>query len=225
MEAVEDVESLGAFLTDELEIGLPHVRADEEDIGNDLLAHGSEESLEEFEGSFFADPEQAGDTDVDLIDEGEILVAFGVLDLIDADGIDLAEGAVLQAPGDNMLDRVEDLFPGSAKCLRGFLPRQAASPAGQKEHVDGSQSVLAVAPGDLFDDDGVAAAAIDAPHGVQQEDEESPKRNELKAVLVDSAVTRQRKGPKTSLMPQDGRDPCALLTEIGRKLGVDLKAQ
>ena len=88
----------------------------------------SEESPEGFDGSFSANPEQTGDADVDRIDQGQVVVAFGVLDLIDADGVDLAERAVFQSPGDDMFDRVENLFPGSAKGLRGLFPRKAARP-------------------------------------------------------------------------------------------------
>jgi hypothetical protein len=52
-----------------------------------FLAHGAEESLEGFDGSFSAYPEQAGDADVDLVDQGQVLVAFGVLDFIDANAL------------------------------------------------------------------------------------------------------------------------------------------
>jgi hypothetical protein len=52
---------------------------------------------------------RAANADVDLIDQRQMLVPFGVLDFIDADGVDLAERPVLETPGDNMLDR--------AKCL------------------------------------------------------------------------------------------------------------
>jgi len=38
MEAVEDVQGLGAFLADDLQIGLPHVRTDEHDLGDDFRA-------------------------------------------------------------------------------------------------------------------------------------------------------------------------------------------
>ena len=68
-----------------------------------------------FDGSFLANPEQTGDAEVDLIDQGEVLVAFGVLDFIGADGVNLAQRAVLQAPGDNVFDGIKNLFPGSAK--------------------------------------------------------------------------------------------------------------
>ena len=52
--------------------------------------NGREEALEGFDGSFLAHPEQAGDAEIDLINQSQVLVAFGVLDLIDSDGIDLA---------------------------------------------------------------------------------------------------------------------------------------
>jgi hypothetical protein len=57
-------------------------------------------------------------------------VAFGVLDFIDADGVDLAERAVLQSPSDDMFNRIEHLVPGSAKAVVGFFPRKAARPTG-----------------------------------------------------------------------------------------------
>ena len=43
-----------------------------------------------FDGSFAAHPKQARDVEIDLINQSQVLVAFGILDLIDADRIDLA---------------------------------------------------------------------------------------------------------------------------------------
>jgi hypothetical protein len=79
VEAVEDMEGLGAVFADEFQIGFPHIGADEYDFGNYVLAHGGEESLEGFDGSLFAYPEKAGDADIDLVDQREVLVALGVL--------------------------------------------------------------------------------------------------------------------------------------------------
>ena len=62
----------------------------------------------------------------------QILVPLAVLDLVDSDGVDDPEGAVLQPKGDDMFDCVEDLVPGSAECLGRFLPRKPPRPAGQK---------------------------------------------------------------------------------------------
>ena len=88
--------------------------------------------MEGFDGSLFAYPEKAGKAQIDLIDQRRVFVSLGVLDFIDADGVNLAEHPVLQAPGDHVLNRVEDLVPGSAKRLGRFLPGQPARPAGQK---------------------------------------------------------------------------------------------
>ena len=101
----------GALLADDLQIGLPHIGADEDDLGSDFVADDSEESLKGFDGSFPPDPEQAGDAEIDLVNQRQILVAFGILDLIDSDGVDLAEHAVLQPEGDDVFDGVENLVP------------------------------------------------------------------------------------------------------------------
>jgi hypothetical protein len=89
MKPIEYMQGFGTFLADELEIGLPHVRADKYDFRNDLLAHRGEEPLEGLDGSLFADPEQAGDAYINLINQRQVLVTFGILDFIDADRVDL----------------------------------------------------------------------------------------------------------------------------------------
>ena len=48
---------------------------------------------------------------------------------VDADGVDLAPLTVVQTPGDDMFDSIEDLIPGSAKRLSRFLPRKTARPS------------------------------------------------------------------------------------------------
>src|SRR5665213_4547029 len=47
--------------------------------------------------------------------EGQILVALGVLDFVDANRMDRIEGAVLQPPLSDMLYGMADLFPGCTK--------------------------------------------------------------------------------------------------------------
>jgi hypothetical protein len=51
--------------------------------------------------------------------------------------------------------------------------------------------MLAIAPADLFDHH-AAGRAIDAPHPVQEENQDSPDRNELEAPLRKVIVTRRR---------------------------------
>jgi hypothetical protein len=111
VEAVENVQRLGTFLANDLEIGLPHIGADENDLRGHLVADDFEESLKGFDGSLFSHPEQARDAEIDLINERQIFVSSGVLDFIDSDGVDLAEHPVLQPVGHHMLDGIENLFP------------------------------------------------------------------------------------------------------------------
>src|SRR5262249_1828938 len=115
-------------------------------------------------------------------------VAFGVLDFIHTDGSDGSERAMLQAPGDDVLDRIANLFPGGAKGLGGFLPGELAGPARQKQHIGPGQLVLAIGPRNLFDQH-ATVRAVDAPHAVQQEDPKAPARDELKARFGKGAVT------------------------------------
>jgi len=134
-------------------------------------------------------PEQARNVQINLINQRQVLVTFGVLDFVDSDGVNLAEHPVLQPKGDDVFDRVEDLVPGSAKRLGRFLPGQPARPAGQKQHVGFGECTFAIGPRDLLDDDRLAAAAIDAPHGVKQKHQKSPERNELKTPLGELIVS------------------------------------
>jgi hypothetical protein len=130
VEAVEDIQSLGASFSDEFQVRLPHVGADKADLGNDLLAHGGKESLEGLNGPLLSHPEQTGDADIDLVDQRQILVPFGLLDFVNADGVDLPQHPVLQTPGDDVLDRIENLVPRGAKCFSGLFPGKAACPTG-----------------------------------------------------------------------------------------------
>ena len=105
------MQRLGALFANDLQIGLPHVGADEDDLRSEFVADHSEESLKGFDGSFLADPEQAGDAEIDLINQRQVLVPFGVLNFVHADGVDLAENTVFQPEGDDVFDGVENLFP------------------------------------------------------------------------------------------------------------------
>jgi hypothetical protein len=46
-----------------------------------------------------------------LINHRQILVTFGVLNLVDPDGIDLAEHSMFQPKGNDMFDSIENLVP------------------------------------------------------------------------------------------------------------------
>jgi Outer membrane efflux protein len=114
-------------------------------VRSELPSDDREEPLEGFDGAFLADPQQAGEPLVDLIDQRQVFVALGVLDFIHTNGADPLQLAMLQAPTDHILDGVAHLVPGSVEGLGGFLPGQLPRPAGQKQHVGSGQLVLTIA--------------------------------------------------------------------------------
>ena len=182
---------LAAPLADHPQIGLPHVRADELDAFGQLLADQGEELLEALDGALLADPQQARAILLDLVDQGQVLVTFGILDLIDADRPDRTQVAMLQPPLHHILHRLADLVPGGAKRHGGFLPGQLARPVRQEQHVGLGQLVLADRPGHLFDPH-PAGPAIDPPHAIEQHHQQAPERDELEAAQAEVIVGRRR---------------------------------
>lgn len=73
-----------------------------------------------------------------------------------------------------------------------FPSKTVACPAGQKEHIRPGQRALTVGPRNLLDDDRIAAAAIDTPHGVKQKNQKSPERNEFEPAFGKSIVPGRR---------------------------------
>jgi hypothetical protein len=134
---------------------------------------------------------KTGEPLVDLIDQRQVFVAFGVLDFIHTNGTDLLQRAMFQAPADHILYGVAHLVPGSVERLGGFLPGELPRPARQKQHIGSGQLVLTIAPGNLLDHHSTIPA-VDAPHAVQQENQKAPQRNELEAALGKMIVTRCR---------------------------------
>src|SRR5882757_8479624 len=78
------------------------------------------------------------------------------------------------------------------ECSGRFLPRKAARPAGQKQHIGIGQGTLAIAPGHFLDDDCLTTAAIDATHGIKEKNQKAPKGDELKTALRELIVSGGR---------------------------------
>jgi hypothetical protein len=76
---------------------------------------------------------------------------------------------MLQPPGDQILDRIVDLIPGSAKFFGGFFPGKFARPMPQEMHVNFGRGVLSYSPRNFFDYDSTLLA-IDPSHAIDQED-------------------------------------------------------
>ena len=85
-----------------------------------------------------------------------------------------------------MLNCIENFIPGCAEGLRGLL-QESRAPNGLGKAYR-LWSALAVGPGDLFDHNGAAVAAVDAPHSIQHKDEESPEGNKLKTPFGELVV-------------------------------------
>ena len=111
MKTIEDVERVRAFLADDFQVRLPHIGTDEGDLRSQFVANDSEESPERFDGSFAPHPEQAGDVEIDLVNQGQIFVPLGVLNLVDSDRVDPTEHPMLQSEGDDVFHGVENLIP------------------------------------------------------------------------------------------------------------------
>jgi hypothetical protein len=68
-------------------------------------------------------------------------------------------------------------------CISGF--------AAQKEHIGSGEVMLAVAPGNIFDAD-AGRATVDPAHAIEEEDQNSQKRNELEKPLGETVVAGRR---------------------------------
>jgi hypothetical protein len=87
--------------------------------------------LKRLDGSFLSYPEQTRDANVDLVDQGQAFMTLGVLDFVDANGIDLPLFPMFQSPSGDMFDCIEDLVPGGPECRRRFSPGRPARPSRQ----------------------------------------------------------------------------------------------
>lgn len=159
---------------------------------SDSLPNSVEELLEALDGAVLAYPQQADAALFDLVDEGEVFMPLGVLDLIDPNGPDRAERAVSEPPRHHIFHRLADLVPSCVERHGGFPPRQQARPMGEKQHIGDGQLVLADRPRHLFDMRTAAGFAIDPPHLVNQLHRETPERDEIEAAHAEVIVAAPR---------------------------------
>src|SRR5262249_36003985 len=72
--------------------------------------------------------------------------AFGILDLVHADGRDWPQGAMCQAPVHDIVHGVANLVPRGAERIGGFLPGQFAPPTCPEKHLSVGEGKLADGP-------------------------------------------------------------------------------
>ena len=174
VEAIEHVYRLPGALGDHLQVGLPHVRADEVQRRAACGAEPVEEALQRRGLAFASDPQQTLAVAVDLIDERQVALPAAARELVDADGLDVREVAVREAPVDRHAHGPIDGIPGRGERRGDLLPRQALGPPGEEPGVGVGQSVLAGGPRDGLDLD--AAEAYLSSREAQQMSESELER-------------------------------------------------
>lgn len=130
----------------------------------------------------FDDANEAARAVVDLVDEGHVVVAFGVGHFIDADGTNPIKAALGQAVLDDPLDTAKDAVPFGVKQACAVFPTEKARPLGEEDAEVIGVAVFAAGPRNGFSDDALAVAAIDAAHAVVEAHGNVPERD-----LVESA--------------------------------------
>ena len=131
---------------------MPHVATYELEPGGAFPSGKPEKRLDL---PFWTAPEQPPEASIGLIDRGQILVASEDGDLVDSDLSHALKRAVLEAIGDNHLDRPEDASPAGLEDSHHLVPGQSPGPGGQKDLVGVGHLLFPVRPGDPFHLDSV----------------------------------------------------------------------
>ena len=141
--------------------------------------------------TFASDPQQTLAVAVDLIDQRQVALPAATRELVDADGLDVREVAVREAPVDRHAHGPIDGVPGRGERRGDLLPRQALGPPGEEPGVGVGQSVLAGGPRNGLDLD-AAARAGHAAHRVEEDHRDVPQGHEVEAPRRQRVVARGR---------------------------------
>src|SRR5258708_13191517 len=161
MEAIQHMQRLSRLGGKNVEVGLPHVAADEAQP----LDHPRSQRLQALPQRLLraplSDPQQPPTACVDLVNDGQEVVglrAVSPVNLVHADRCDAVELAMLQTPLHEPLHRTIDCFPTGLKGLTSFPPPQPPCPATKKSHHGAGHRTLPVAPSDVLNPHTVPAA-------------------------------------------------------------------
>ena len=149
-EAIENIQGLRGFLRDDLQIRMPHVAANEPELGGTFFSEHAEEPEKGLDLSFGPAPEKPPEPGIELIDHGEVLVSFENGDLVNSDLCHALERAVRKTIVDDHLDGSEDASPAGLEDGRNLVPGQASGPSGQKDLVGMRHLFFPVHPGNPF---------------------------------------------------------------------------
>jgi hypothetical protein len=176
VKAIQDVDGRAAFAND-FEERLPHVAGDECNGFRTRVAEHVEEAMEAGCRPLFGDVEQTTMSLIELVNEREVLVALFPGELVDADGPNAFEVAMLQPPSHRVLDATEDGVPTRVKSASALRPRERTRPTCNEPHIRVRRVRLSGRPWHHLDRD-AATPTFDPSHGIHEEDGDVPKRDE-----------------------------------------------
>src|SRR5438552_4228257 len=165
VETVEHMHSRAGSFCNDMKEPSPHVARNKLDGLGARLAKPVEEALECCRGAVAADPEEALTAVVDLVDDGEELVALLPADFVNTDGPNAVEILVSSAPLDGVAHCFEDHMPAGPEAPGRLRPAQRLGPTRQEPTVCRRDGRLAHRPGHRLDHNS-AARTIDPTRGV-----------------------------------------------------------
>jgi hypothetical protein len=143
-----------------VEVGLPHVAADEAQPFDHIRSQRLQALPQRHLGAPLSDPQQPPTACVDLVNDGQEVVGLhsvSPVNVIHTDRCDAVELAMLQTSLHEPLHRPIDRFRTGLKGLSRFPPAQPPCPASKKSHHGAGHRTLAVAPGYVLNRDTVLA--------------------------------------------------------------------
>ena len=203
VKAVEHVHGRREPLADDGKVGFPEITADESNLvekacrlfyaGRFLLAlvlllQFGKAVIQGLLRPLFAHPQQPAAVGVDLVQQGQKMMAFTRLDFIHAEGGDLVEAAMSEPIFHDILDRMVYFVPAGPEGAGHLRPRQLLRPLRQKAPVYVGEVMLARTPGDLLDNHPAAGVARNPAHPINQKDRETPDRNKLEPPRIGGGV-------------------------------------
>ena len=130
VEPVENVQCLRIFLRDDFQVRIPHVAANEPELGGPFFSEHAKEPEKGLDLSFRPAPEKPPEAYIELIDHGEVLVPLEYGNLVDSNLGHALEGAVCHTIVDNHFDGPENASPSLFRRQSRPRSRTGAGPIG-----------------------------------------------------------------------------------------------
>jgi len=194
MKGMKHVERRAAEIADDFQKRLQRVRADATQAGEELAVEafkGLQAVAQCGFGTALSDPQQPARAAVDLINQSEEIersLATAVVELVDPDGGDSHQVAVIETPVHDPLHGAAHSAPTGGEDFCGFLPRLPSRPAGEENHLGYGIRTLAEVTGYMLYGWRSKQRADHPPRRVAQVDRDVPERHVLPPALGQFAV-------------------------------------